>query len=128
MPRSSTILTAIRRCSPGSKGSDTVPPICLDQLIVDLGLQVLRQPHPAFLRARHREKDLARVEAAPAVVGIEQPDGDFVLAAGMVGISRGLLDAGWVPLFNEAIFSALFHRTLGTSTRFLLLSSLQNPA
>ena len=48
----------------------------LDQLLVDLGAEVLGQPRPAVLLAGHGEEDLAREEAAAVVVGVEQPHGD----------------------------------------------------
>jgi len=73
------------------KGQRYRSPVRLDQFFVDLGLQVLRQPRPALIRPGHREKDLARVEAAPVVVGIEQPDGDLRLAARLDAAGLGVV-------------------------------------
>src|SRR5205807_1846577 len=69
-------------------------PVLLDQLLIDLRPQVLRKPCPTVFRPGHWEEDLARVNAAPVVVGIEHPHGDVRLAArfdlAALGVAKNL--------------------------------------
>ena len=82
IPRSSMILTAMRRFSPGSKGRDIAAPIRLDQLLRRSQLlRFLAKTRPAVVAARHGEEHLPRIQAAAVVVRVQHPHGYLVLAA-----------------------------------------------
>ena len=55
----------------------------LDEVLVDLRLQVAGEAVPAVPGACHREEDLSRIQAATVIVGVKQPHGYLVLAAGL---------------------------------------------
>ena len=65
-------------CFEGQRGGALV---CLDEFQIDAAAERLGQFLPAVLALAHREEHLLREEAAPVVVGVQQPDGDLVPVA-----------------------------------------------
>ncbi|MER3436671.1 MAG: hypothetical protein C4346_03100 [Chloroflexota bacterium] len=88
----------------------------------------LLQPRAALAAPGHREKDLARIKAAPVVVGVQQPDGDPVRAARFPLTTPWLLTAlvlyGLVALVGMFGYTA----TLRQQIQILDREGLTSPA
>src|SRR6266545_2772078 len=59
------------------EGQGNCSPVLLDQVGIDLGLEMLREPRPAVGIASHREEELPRVDAPAVIVRVEHPEGDL---------------------------------------------------
>ena len=91
MPRSSITFTATRLWSPSANGRDIVPryfSIRSGSISAFRFLASLAQPSSSSASGK---EDLAGVEAAAVVVGVEEPHGDFCGVAGFDGAGAGVV-------------------------------------